>query len=154
MSDPLTAAPTVRTETSIGSDAKAIFDHFRNYFICASILIAGLTAVRHPEWNTVGQFGQKIGLVVCGIAVLLALFNSALVVRFIWVEFAPLPVPGTGRKRGHNFRIFVLLMYVAIIYILIAVSVNLKVTGNEKQTAKAQAVLRWRGAFVASQART
>lgn len=105
---------------------KTVFDHFRNYFICASVFIAGLTAINHPEWRLVGPIGVGVGYLVILLATLLTILNSSSVLKSIWTTFKPIGRTRNHRDAGYNFRLFILFVYIAIIYILVAISINLK----------------------------
>lgn len=111
--------------TGIDKFLRKSFEHFRNYIICAGMLTAGLSAVSHPDWVLVGSLGAAAGVLVIGIAIGLALLNSWTILVWISRELQPVNVPGTSRKRGHGFRAATLAMYLAVVYILIAMSVNL-----------------------------
>lgn len=117
--------------TGLGSISNSICHHFHNYLICSAIYIAGAAATAHPEWVFVGQLGAMIGYVVMGLAVLLAILNTAVVVRFIWVEFKPMRGQVTGMPRGGNLRLFLLFMYLASVYVIVAVTINIKIASGD-----------------------
>jgi hypothetical protein len=109
----------------------AICHHFHNYLICSAVYLAGAAATAHPEWAIVGRLGATIGYPVMLLGVLLALLNTVAVVQFIWREFRPVKVKGMMASRGHNFRLLVLFMYLAVVYVIVAVTINVKIlTGD------------------------
>ena len=105
---------------------KNIFEHLRNYIICATLFTAGLSAIRHSEWDFVGEFGHIVGFIVIIVALILTIMNSVEAFSYIKNTFKPTLIPGTHRTRGDGFLLFMFLMYFSFVYILIAISVRIK----------------------------
>jgi hypothetical protein len=109
---------------------KKVFDHFRNYMICASLFYVGFAALKHPEWHYIGEFGSRIAMLVIFLTIILTLLNTVQVASFIMKNFKPLKVPGKNRKRGFLAGPFLLLTYLSVAYVIVVVALNIKLSGH------------------------
>ncbi|WP_439840183.1 hypothetical protein [Aeromonas veronii] len=60
------------------------------------------------------------------IAILLAALNAFKIIYFIFVNFKPIQIPGRKRKAGLLARYYMIIAYLALMYVIIAVAVNIQ----------------------------
>jgi hypothetical protein len=105
---------------------KKIFDHFRNYLIAASLLYVGLESLTHPEWHSLGELGDYFSYWVIAVSVVLILLNTLGVVLWIYNNIKPISIPGKNKKKGVLAMPIVILNYIAFVYVIVVVAINLK----------------------------
>ncbi|EPW5500375.1 hypothetical protein ACWM6O_002230 [Vibrio vulnificus] len=121
---------------SFSTNLKLVFDHITNYLVCASLFFIGISAKNNPDWLHFGLISEagvgfhgsavKIAYFVIFIALLLTILNTVMVIRGIFRTFPPISVPGRKRKRGGTARIWLTLIYLVVVYVIIAVSINIQ----------------------------
>ena len=109
---------------------KAVFDHFRNYLICASLFIAGREA-------NISYDVEPLDKVIIAIASILTLLNAAYVLIVIWSVFASIAVEASKedqkirayRRLKNNAPIAALLvsgLYLTIVGMIINFTVSIR----------------------------
>ncbi|EOV0854515.1 hypothetical protein ACOKV8_004633 [Vibrio parahaemolyticus] len=121
---------------SFSTNLKLVFDHITNYLVCASLFFIGISAKNNPDWLHFGliseagvdfhDFAVKIAYFVILIALLLTILNTVMVIRGIFRTFPPISVPGRKRKRGGAARFWLTLIYLVVVYVIVAVSINIQ----------------------------
>ncbi len=73
-----------------------------------------------------GDMNSILAYFVILIAISLAVLNGFKVINFIFVNFKPIPVPGRRRKAGLLARYYIITAYLALMYVIIAVAINIQ----------------------------
>lgn len=104
---------------------KTIFDHIRNYLICASLYVVGKLGVIDG-----GLLVSNMGKLVTVTVIPLTILNSVYVMSFVWTNFSPKRLTGRSSK-GQGVRLILLSLYFALVYVIVGFTVTVKLRNGD-----------------------